>query len=110
MKRIVKGGICIVSPEVKKIDITNAATFGAHMAELIDGSMDYIVDLQNISFMDSSGLGKIIESIRMAKEKGKKIVFCNIGDAVKVLFSMVNLSQIAVLRDSVPDAEQFIKG
>lgn len=106
MESRIEDGKCYITPEMKQIDITNATTFGQEMGRLLDGDYDFILNLENINFMDSSGLGKVIEAIRKTKDSGKKLVFCNIKDAVKVLFSMVNLSQIAVLCDTLDDAEE----
>ncbi|MBN2658935.1 MAG: STAS domain-containing protein [Spirochaetales bacterium] len=110
MKTIMKEGICIITPETGQLDITNATTFGSEISKLINGENDYILSLESVNFMDSSGLGKIIELIRLVKEKERKIVLCNIRDAVKVLFTMVNLSQIVSLHASVTDAENFLIG
>lgn len=106
MNSIVKGNICIITPEEKQVDITNATTFGEQFSHLLEGNFHFILNLENIGFMDSSGLGKIIEGIRIVKNSGNKLVICQIQDAVKVLFSMVNISQITILADSIDDAEK----
>lgn len=109
MGSVIKESICIITPTEKQIDITNATTFGLEITKLLNENYDFIINLENINFMDSSGLGKIIEAIRMAKESNKQLVFCQIRDAVKVLFNMVNLSQIAILYDTLEEAEQKLR-
>lgn len=105
MKSTIEKGICTITPELKQIDITNSTSFGLEIGKILEQNCDFLVNLENIGFMDSSGLGKFIEAIRIVKEKDRKIAFYKINNAVKVLFAMVNLSQITILCDSREEAE-----
>ena len=91
------GDICILFPEISQVDVTNSVEFGRQLSEALGGAKRFILDLDNVSFMDSSGLGCIISTLRTVNEEKKNLVICNINDAVRVLFEMVRLSQIAVL-------------
>ena len=95
--------ITIITPDSKQIDVMNSVTFGSQLLEAIGQTDDCILDLRNVLFIDSSGLGRIIGVLRIFNDSRRKFVICGMTDAVSLLFRMVQLSQIATLapdRDS----------
>ncbi len=88
-------GIKIIVPEVKQIDVNNSALFSSELEEQLDGEEKVVMDLTNIQFMDSTGLGCIISALRKMNESRGRLVLCSPNHAVSLLFDMVRLSQIA---------------
>lgn len=73
-------------------------------AVLTDGEVKHIVlNLENLSFMDSSGLGVILGRYKQVKAIGGEMVVCAISPSVKRLFEMSGLFKIIRLEES----EQF---
>ncbi|KHF40253.1 anti-sigma F factor antagonist [Halalkalibacter okhensis] len=71
---------------------------------LADGKVKHIVlNLELLSFMDSSGLGVILGRYKQVKANGGEMVVCAISPSVKRLFEMSGLFKIIRLEDS----EQF---
>lgn len=71
---------------------------------LADGHVKHIVlNLELLSFMDSSGLGVILGRYKQVKAIGGEMVVCAISPSVKRLFEMSGLFKIIRLEDS----EQF---
>jgi stage II sporulation protein AA (anti-sigma F factor antagonist) len=62
-----------------------------------------ILNLEQLSFMDSSGLGVILGRYKQIKNSGGEMVVCSISPAVKRLFDMSGLFKIIRLEES----EQF---
>lgn len=62
-----------------------------------------ILNLEHLSFMDSSGLGVILGRYKQIKNAGGEMVVCSISPAVKRLFDMSGLFKIIRLEES----EQF---
>ncbi len=62
-----------------------------------------VLNLENLSFMDSSGLGVILGRYKQVKNIGGEMVVCAISPAVKRLFEMSGLFKIIRLEES----EQF---
>jgi len=97
--------ICTIIPEMKQIDVNNSSQFSRDLKEIIKNeNKTFILDLQNIAFIDSSGLGAIVSILRELNESGRKLVLCDAAPAVEVLFNMVRLSQIADICKSRDDA------
>ncbi|MFC4324098.1 anti-sigma F factor antagonist [Litchfieldia salsa] len=53
-----------------------------------------LLNLENLSFMDSSGLGVILGRYKQVKSKGGEMVVCSISPSVKRLFDMSGLFKI----------------
>jgi stage II sporulation protein AA (anti-sigma F factor antagonist) len=58
-----------------------------------------VLNLQSLSFMDSSGLGVILGRYKQIKNLGGEMVVCSISPAVKRLFEMSGLFKIIRLED-----------
>ena len=96
--------ISIITPLNNQIDLSNANAFGYELDKNLKENGKYILDLKNVIFIDSSGLGKIIAALRFANSSKSRFVICNIKEAVEVLFNMVRLSQIASVYADKKDA------
>lgn len=63
-----------------------------------------ILNLEQLSFMDSSGLGVILGRYKQIKNNGGEMVVCSISPAVKRLFEMSGLFKIIRLEESEKNA------
>lgn len=59
-----------------------------------------VLNLEQLSFMDSSGLGVILGRYKQVKQVGGEMVVCAISPAVKRLFDMSGLFKIIRLETS----------
>jgi len=108
MKTLVEENVYIIQPEYRQVDSSNALSFGEELEEAISGKDPCILDLEEIEFVDSSGLGKIVSTLRTARERDQAVYICNPRPAVQVLFNMVRLSQIARIYPSREEAIQSL--
>jgi anti-anti-sigma factor len=53
-----------------------------------------LIDFQNITFMDSSGLGALAISLKSTREAGIDLVLCSINEQVKMLLELTNMNQV----------------
>lgn len=63
-----------------------------------------MVNLEGVTFMDSSGLGMLISLYKEVNEKQGKIVFFNVQDYIMKLLKLVNLDKIFLLAASRDEA------
>jgi anti-anti-sigma factor len=60
-----------------------------------DGAFpNVIVDLQNVSVLNSSNLGALIEIHKLLKAKDKRMVICNISDGIWSTMLATGLDQV----------------
>jgi stage II sporulation protein AA (anti-sigma F factor antagonist) len=67
-----------------------------------------LLNLENLAFMDSSGLGVILGRYKQIKAIGGEMVVCAISPAVKRLFDMSGLFKIIRLEDDEQKALQTL--
>jgi anti-sigma B factor antagonist len=66
-----------------------------------------VVDLGEVSFVDSSGLATLIEALQKVQAYGGKLVLCNLTPKVLGVFQLANLDHIFQIRDT---REAALKG
>lgn len=70
------------------------------LSDLLDeltesGARHFVLDIQNVQFMDSACLGCLVEALnRMAKNGGGKIALANTANSVAYLFRMTQLDRV----------------
>ncbi|MCD7033291.1 anti-sigma F factor antagonist [Metabacillus sp. GX 13764] len=63
-----------------------------------------VLNLGDLSFMDSSGLGVILGRYKQVKQLGGEMVICSISPSVKRLFDMSGLFKIIRLEENEKEA------
>lgn len=63
-----------------------------------------IIDLSNVQFMDSSGIGLILGRYREVKGRGGKIALTGIKDNMERIFNMSGLYKIVSRFNTIDDA------
>jgi anti-sigma B factor antagonist len=95
--------------EVQRIGPTAVATLtvteltqeqGVSMlAELLDdlsqsGATHFVLDIQNVQFMDSACLGCLVEALNRLASNGGRIALANTANSVQYLFKMTQLDRV----------------
>jgi anti-anti-sigma factor len=53
-----------------------------------------LLDLQDITFMNSSGLGTLLAALRTVKTTGGNIFICSLNQQVKMMFKMTKMERV----------------
>lgn len=62
---------------------------------------EVIVDLKNVSYMDSTGLGVFISALKSAKEHESELTLMNLQIRVRRLFRITNLDTIFIIKSTL---------
>ena len=76
------------------LETENVAAFRAAIAPVLDRSGDIILDLSQVAFMDSTGLGAMLSCLRNVKSKGGHLKLSHLTPEVKQLFEMVLMDRV----------------
>lgn len=99
-----RGGALVFKPLAKTVDQTNADSFLAPLAARAAEGFKLALDLSELRFLNSAGLGAVVMLVRDLKQAGGELRICAPTPTVRALFKMVRLENIAAIDDSVADA------
>jgi anti-anti-sigma factor len=63
-----------------------------------------LIDLANVSFMDSSGLGAMVVTLQRVRSKGAKLYLCSLNDQIKIILELTKMDKVF---DILPDRASF---
>ncbi len=65
------------------------------VGDIISSGINIIlIDLQNVEFVDSSGLGALVATMQTVKAAGGKLFICSVNDQVGMLFKLTKMERI----------------
>jgi len=98
------GDYFLVSPQGERLDAHAAVAFKEFMAKTIDeGNNKIVLDLRQITFIDSSGLGAIVTTLKRVGADGKLVV-AGLNDKTRSIFEMTRMDRVFDIHTSVEGA------
>jgi anti-anti-sigma factor len=80
------------------------------IADWVDRGVSMIaVDFTNVDFMDSSGLGALVVSLKKVREIDGRLALCAIHDQVRMLLELTSLETVFEIFPNLQEFEQSIK-
>ncbi|BAY11218.1 STAS domain-containing protein [Calothrix sp. NIES-2098] len=83
---------------IKLSGIINSATsqdLRQRLTELIEkGTKIVLIDFQDVTFMDSSGLGALVLAFKTLRAANSRLVLCSINEQVRILFELTSMDKI----------------
>lgn len=70
----------------------------------LDGGRNFLVDLTNVSYIDSSGIASLVEGLQHAKGKGLKFGLVGVKDGVMNVLKLTRLDKVFPMFDTVDAA------
>lgn len=91
----VSEGIVVSPVDVDRITVTNAGDLKKTLAlQFSSGSCDVFLDLQNIRYMDSTGVSVLISGIKSSREQNRGFILRNVQPDVHKLLSLMKIDKI----------------
>lgn len=98
------GAATILQIEGTRLDAAMAPGFKDAIKAYIDrGERHIVIDLVNVQFMDSSGLGALVGALKYMGREGR-IELANPGDAVMKVLRLTRMNKVFTILDSLPAA------
>ncbi|BAY25534.1 anti-sigma-factor antagonist [Calothrix sp. NIES-2100] len=83
---------------IKLSGIINSATsqeLRQRLNELIEeGAKIVLVDFQDVTFMDSSGLGALVLAFKSLRAANSQMALCSINEQVRILFELTSMDKV----------------
>jgi len=104
------GEVLIVRPLEKRIDAATATEFKEKMSEWIGaGNRRIVLNLADVDFIDSSGLGAIVSSLKRIGTEGD-LVICTVRETVMSLFRLTRMNRVFDIYPSETEAIATLSG
>ena len=95
---------------VGEIDIYTAPTFKSAVHKAIDsGARNLVVDLTDVSYMDSSGFGTLLGATKRVRPKGGTISLVGCSEAIERMLRITRLDTIFGVFPTTNDAVSALK-
>ena len=85
--------------------LTIQTTFDFQNAVRAETSPGLIIDLSDVPFVDSAGLGALVGAHVTAQRANRQVAFVGVNSRVKALMDMTHVSQLFVVYTTVQEAE-----
>jgi anti-sigma B factor antagonist len=101
------GSTCTLALE-GEVDVYTAPRLKEELVTIIEGGCEHIiVDLEHVSFIDSSGLGVLVGALRRARERdGAVRIVCTRENILKI-FRITGLDKVFPIFSDVSEASDF---
>jgi anti-sigma B factor antagonist len=88
-----------------RLNMVSAANLKAAVTEAVDGgSTRVVVDLADVAFMDSSGLGALIAGLKKARQEGGDLRITGVTQQVATVLQLTNLDRVLQGYDTAEEA------
>jgi anti-sigma B factor antagonist len=94
----------IVTVPGEHLDVSNSKTFREALQPILDENTTVLLDLQAVDFIDSSGLGSLLSSLRMMNAKDGDLRLFGMRKPVQAMFELVRMHRLFAIYDNEEEA------
>lgn len=107
----VVGDVLIVTPKGESLDGHDAREFKEKIIALItqNRSHDVIINLKQLQFIDSSGLGSFLAILKNLHTHGGELKLAQMNRPIRTIFELVSMHKIFEIFESIDDAMLSLK-
>jgi anti-sigma B factor antagonist len=100
-----KGAVVIIEVKEERLDAHNSGELKTQMLGLFEeGKHNLVVDLQEVRFVDSSGLGALVSGFKNASARNGNLKLCSLQPQVKSMFELTRLHRVFEIFPGVQEA------
>lgn len=100
-----RGTVTVVNVREERLDAHNSGDLKGKIQELFDaGKKSVLVNLQDVRFIDSSGLGALVSGFKNASSHQGVLKLASLQPQVKSMFELTRLHRVFEIFASTADA------
>ncbi len=97
-------GVAVAAVPVDELDASNSGEFKRDVAPVLQANAKVVLDLGQLRFVDSSGLGAMLSCLRQLSAKNGDLKLCGMSKQVRALFELVRMHRIFDIYGTRDDA------
>jgi anti-sigma B factor antagonist len=102
--RTTNNGVTVVAPS-GRLDVAGAPALKAAIGDLVkDGPSRLIIDMEGVSFVDSTGLGSVIAALKLVRSAKGDLRLAAPNQQVRVVLELTTLDRVFAYYPTVEDA------
>ena len=99
-----QNGILVLHP-IGRLDLLSASELKRQLTQFVsEGHSRLLVDLNEVPFVDSTGLGALVSGLKAAREVGGDLRLSRPGDQARVVLELTTLDRVLQSYDTVEEA------
>ncbi|GFE61082.1 STAS domain-containing protein [Geobacter sp. AOG2] len=99
------GAVKVVYVKEERLDAHNSEELKTELNRLFDsGTKDLLIDLKEVRFIDSSGLGVLVSGFKNAAARQGSLKLSGLQSQVKSMFELTRLHRVFDIFQTVDDA------
>lgn len=89
------------------LDGVSAKELRSQIVDLLEQKKpsNILLDLQNVTFMDSAGLGALVSILKTVRFSGAEFCLCSLSEQVKIIFDLTKMEKVFKIFESRQDFE-----
>jgi anti-sigma B factor antagonist len=96
--------VVVVTVHAVALDAANSDEFKREIAPAFGELHRVVLDFGEVRFVDSSGLGAVLSTLRQLTGRGGDLKICNVSKPVRVIFELVRFHRILDILNSREEA------
>ncbi len=98
------GNVAVVKIPGSSLDASNVKEFKRNITPILDKNTSVVLDIQNLDFVDSSGLGAFLSCLRHLNTAGGDLKIIGMRKPVQALFELVRMHRICDVFETADEA------
>lgn len=104
------GDVAVVEITVDELDASNTGELKHDIAPVLEANTKLVIDLSQLRFVDSSGLGAILSCLRQLSSKGGDLKLSGMQKQVRAVFELVRMHRIFDIYGTREEAVRAFQG
>jgi anti-sigma B factor antagonist len=105
-----KESLAILEMAGKLVDKVEAIEVRVEIDEILEeGTSQFIIDLSELEYMNSTGLNILINLMNKARNEGGEAIVVGAKPRIRSLFEVTKLDSVFVMKESRKEAESYFK-
>lgn len=88
------GTVTAITLDMEILDASNTEEFKQNIFIIFDTNNHFVLNMEKVRFVDSSGCGTLLSCINRIKKTGGKISLCGVQENVRNLFELIRLDRL----------------